>query len=128
MALEMVIGSAMLDFFILGIIFVISGAVAVYFQNPLLGYFLIGLLAIIFLIGVRPVLLKKLNQKTVASNSDALIGKEGLVKSWNNQEGSGQIEVSHEVWLAKGSGSISKNDKVIVEKISGNTLLVKIED
>jgi len=125
MVLEMVIGSAVLDFFILGVIFVISGTAALYFQNLLLGYFLIGLLVIIFLIAVRPFLLKKLNHKTVASNSDALIGKEGFVKNWNNQMETGQIEVANELWLAKGQGNFVQNDKVIVEKILGNTLIIK---
>ena len=68
---------------------------------------------------------KKLNQKTVLSNSDALIGKEGIVRNWNEEEGRGQIEVGNELWLAKGQGTFSKNDKVIVEKISGNTLTIK---
>jgi len=125
MVLEMVVGSAVLDFFILGIIFVISGGIGVYFENPLLAYFFIGVLSIGFLMLGRPFLAKRLNQKITPSNSDALIGKEATVKNWNNAEGEGQVILNHEVWLARGFGDYSQGDKVVIEKISGNTLVIK---
>jgi membrane protein implicated in regulation of membrane protease activity len=125
MALEMTIGSAVLDFFILGIIFVISGVLGVYFQNELLAFFFIGLFSIAFLIIGRPLLAKRINQKITPSNSDALIGKEAAVKNWNNAEGEGQVILNHEVWLARGFGDFNSGDKVMIEKISGNTLVIK---
>lgn len=125
MILEMVLGSGAFDFFILGLIFVISGGVGVYFENLLLAYFLIGLLSIVFLILGRPLLVKQLGQKTMPSNSDALIGKVAVVKNWNNTEGMGQVTLNHEVWLARGFGDFAIGEKVMIEKISGNTLVIK---
>lgn len=125
MSLEMILGSAALDYFILGLIFVLAGLLGLWFDNLMLAYFLIGLLSVLFLIGGRPFLQKKLNSKGPLSNADALIGQTGYVKKWNEKEGSGQIEVGNELWLAKGQQNFLVGDKVTVQKIIGNTLSIK---
>ena len=78
----------------------------------------------------RP-LVKKLRKTTpVATNSDSLIGMEGIVKMAVKPFENGRVRVNNLDWSARSvSGDpIEAGCRVVVEKIEGATLLVKPAD
>lgn len=90
-------------------------------------FFIIVLsLLIIFL---RPILLKFVfSKKNRSSGVSALVGKISLVtENINNLENRGYIKINGDHWKARSidNTEIIKGEKIIVEKIDGNTLYVK---
>jgi len=67
------------------------------------------------------------NSKTVATNSNALLDKTGIVTiAINSLEATGQVKVNGEIWSAKSEENtiIEKDTKVKVLKIDGVKLIV----
>lgn len=90
------------------IIFVVSSAVMILF--------------------LRPLVTKLFKTRDVAMNSNALIGKSGIVlKDIQGDEKIGQVKVAGEIWSAIGKEghSIAKDSKITVISISGVKLVVK---
>jgi len=82
-------------------------------------------LMIIFL---RPLVAKLFKTKDVAMNSNALIGKSGIVlKDIKGDDKLGQVKVAGEIWSAicENDESIVKDSKITVVAISGVKLIVK---
>ena len=82
-------------------------------------------LMIIFL---RPLVTKLFKTKDIAMNSNALIGKSGIVlKDIKGDEKVGQVKVQGEVWSAicEDGTSIDKDTRITVLAISGVKLIVK---
>ena len=82
-------------------------------------------LMIIFL---RPLVTKLFKTKDVAMNSNALIGKSGVVlKDIKGDEKVGQVKVAGEIWSAicEDDNAIMKDSKITVLAISGVKLIVK---
>lgn len=81
----------------------------------------------VFLI-TRPLVKKLSKGKIVPTNADALIGKEGIVRTEvDNLKSQGRVYVSGLEWAAKSSdGSIiEKDEKVVICCIEGASLIVK---
>ena len=77
---------------------------------------------------IRPLVTKLFKTKDVKMNSDALIGKNGIVlKDIKGTEKIGQVKVSGEVWsaVAEEDDEILKDAKIKVVAISGVKLIVK---
>jgi membrane protein implicated in regulation of membrane protease activity len=87
-----------------------------------LGFLLAAIVALVF---VKPITKKLQGEKPERlTNSDSLIGKEGLVMEAVDQN-SGQVKVWGETWSAKTTkGSIPEGTKVVIEQIDGATLIV----
>lgn len=87
-----------------------------------LGFLLAAIVALIF---VKPITKKLQGEKPERlTNSESLIGKEGLVIEAVDQH-SGQVKVWGETWSAKTTtGSIPEGTKVVIEQIDGATLIV----
>lgn len=134
---------------IIGIILLIIEAITVSFVSVFfaIGCFIAGLasfmipswgaqiviMCLISGIGVafgRNVLQKyfKVNKEIKPSTIDALIGKTGLVVKKINSDESGLVKLNGEVWSATSVNSIEipKNVNVVVERIDGVKLIVKI--
>ena len=82
-------------------------------------------LMILFL---RPLVTKLFKTKDIAMNSNALIGKSGVVlKDIKGDEKVGQVKVQGEVWSAicEDGTSIDKDSRITVLAISGVKLIVK---
>ena len=77
---------------------------------------------------VRPIVAKLFKTKDTAMNSNALIGKNGIVlKDIKGDEKIGQVKVAGEIWsaISENSTYIAKDTKITVVAISGVKLVVK---
>ena len=78
----------------------------------------------------RPLALKYLNSRKVATNADRVVGAEGVVsEDIDNIAGTGAVKLDGKGWTA-GSGSgalIEKGAVVIVKRIEGVKLIVDAE-
>lgn len=84
--------------------------------------------AVLLIVFIRPIAYKMLKVTHSPTNSDMLIGKEGIViDEINNLERRGRVKVLGESWAAKNEieKTISVNSKVIVKEIEGVTLVVE---
>ena len=82
----------------------------------------------LMIIFVRPLVTKLFKTKDTAMNSNALIGKRGIVlKEIKGDEKIGQVKVKGEIWSAicEEDVTISKDSKITVLAISGVKLIVK---
>ena len=88
--------------------------------------FVISSIALIFL--TKPLVNKYMkNTKTIPTNSNALIGKTGIVTvKIDPLEATGQVKVNGEIWSAKTEGNtiLEEHTKVKILKIDGVKLLV----
>ena len=75
----------------------------------------------------KPLTEKMINQKTIKTNADRVIGSIGIVKKdISNITGTGLIDVSGQIWSARSlSGQpIKEGQTVVVNKIEGVKLIV----
>ncbi len=75
----------------------------------------------------RPLAKKYINSRTVPTNADRVIGKQGVVQeNINNLEATGSVRVEGETWKARSltGAAISQGSVVAVRKIEGVKLLV----
>ncbi|MDO5809119.1 MAG: NfeD family protein [Lachnospiraceae bacterium] len=85
----------------------------------------------ILLFAMRPVASKWLNKDRVRTNAESLVGKTAVVtEPINNLAGTGQVQVQGQYWTARAVSDqvqITKDARVVIEKISGVKLIVKEE-
>ena len=62
------------------------------------------------------------------ATSDRLIGEKGVVIEDISPENGGIVKISGDTWRAISDQRISKNNHILVEKIKGVTLVVKLAD
>lgn len=89
-----------------------------------------AVVTLFLVIVTRPLAVKKLNDRTVKTNVDALIGKEAVAESDVDELNRGEVRLDGKVWVAipsKGSAEIRKGDVVRVEKVEGVKLIVSKE-
>ena len=82
----------------------------------------------LMIIFIRPIIAKLFKSKTIATNSNSLIGKSGIVlKDIVGKDTVGQVKVAGEVWSAICDEKLKfkKDSKIIVESIEGVKLIVK---
>ncbi len=82
----------------------------------------------LMIIFVRPLVTKLFKTRDTAMNSNALIGKSGVVlKDIKGDEKIGQVKVAGEIWSAicEDDTTIAKDSKITVLAISGVKLVVK---
>ena len=85
------------------------------------------LVSFLLLYLTRPFALKYVNNRTVRTNVDALVGEKAVVTSEiDNDESKGTAMVSGQVWTARSAdgSKISKDTLVKIESISGVKLIV----
>ena len=83
---------------------------------------------LVLVIVTRPVAVRKLNNRTVKTNADALIGRNAVAQSDVDELSRGEVRVDGKVWTAvpaRDSASIRKGDIVTVTGIEGVKLIVK---
>ncbi|MGN0465934.1 MAG: NfeD family protein [Lachnospiraceae bacterium] len=84
--------------------------------------------SVVLLILTRPLAMKYLNDKTVRTNADSLIGEVAIVtEEINNIEGKGAVKIQGEEWTARSAKKeemIEKGAKVQILEISGVKLIV----
>ncbi len=89
--------------------------------------------SLVLLIFTRPFAMRYLNKNREATNVDSLMGKEArVVEKINNLNGTGSVIVNGQEWSARISPeetvtTIDINTIVVIEKISGVKLIVKLK-
>ena len=91
-------------------------------ESQLLVFAIISLLLIIF---TRPLLKKAIRHNDTASNTDALIGQQGIVIQPISPLSFGQVKLNGEIWTAAADGNIDEETIVTVLAIDGVKLIVK---
>ncbi len=94
---------------------------------PMLQLLIFALLTALLIVFIRPIAYKLLKIKYHPTNSDLIIGKEGVViSSIDNLNGRGRVRVGGLDWAAKSeNGSdIGPESVVIIKRIEGVTLVV----
>ena len=84
--------------------------------------------SVLMILFIRPLVTKLFKTRDTAMNSNALIGKSGIVlKDIKGDEKIGQVKVAGEIWSAicENDVEIAKDNKIVVVAISGVKLVVK---
>lgn len=86
-----------------------------------------AVISAILIITTRPITKKIMDNKTVATNIDALIGCEGVVQIDVTQSVGGRVLVEGKDWSARTTDddTIAIGSKCIIQEIKGVTLIVK---
>lgn len=90
------------------------------------------IVSVVLLVLTRPLAMKYLNDKTVRTNADSLIGEIAIVtEEIDNIAGKGAAKIQGETWTARSTRDemlIEKGEKVQVVAISGVKLIVRKAD
>ena len=88
-----------------------------------------AVISVILLILTRPWALKYVNNRTIKTNVDSLIGQTGLVtQDIDNLNAKGQVKVRGQIWTARSISDevkLHEGQKVSIESISGVKVIVK---
>lgn len=104
-------------------------AVGAYIGIGIIGQLLLFIVVSVILLALtRPLAIKYLNDKTVRTNADSLIGEIAIVtEDIDNIAGKGAAKIQGEEWTARSTEDetmIEKGEKVKILKISGVKLIV----
>ena len=99
--------------------FILSGLVSLILS------FFIESFYILFAVLTRPILVKKLARKNVKTNSDRVLGMEGVVTEEINKLKIGEVKVDGKRWSAISDEKIEVGTTIIVESIDGVKLVVR---
>lgn len=124
--LEIILGALTgFDLLLIGVIFIISGAFGLLFHSFTIALISVSIFSFAYVAFARGYIKKQLVIKTKATNVDALIGKKGIVLKSITPQKTGQVKVEGETWRAEADSTIDEQAQVVVESVSGVTLLVK---
>ena len=81
----------------------------------------------VLLFTTRPLVLKKIQQKKIATNSDSLIGRKALVTAKITEFQKGTVKIDGVEWSAASKNGTEINEKTEckITEIKGNTLTVE---
>ena len=82
-------------------------------------------LGIVLMILTRPILMKHLSKDKVKTNTDRVIGMEGIVTETISKNKVGEVKVDGKRWSAISKEEIPRDKNVIVESVDGVKLIVK---
>ena len=98
-------------------------------DNVVLQVVVFAIASIILILLTKPLVKKFVDKKTIPTNIDSIIGKEGMVtETIDSVKGVGQVKLSGEIWSAKSlieNEVIEKDTRVTVKKIDGVKLVVE---
>ena len=124
---------AIIEAFTLGLttIWFAGGAVcasaAAMFGAPVIGQIAVFLaISVLLLVITRPIVKRRLNDRTEKTNVEAIIGQEGIAEEDISQYVNGQVRADGKIWSATcETGEIKKGKVVIIKSIKGVTLTVE---
>ena len=93
--------------------------------------FVFAVVTLFFVLVTRPLAVRKLNNRTVKTNVDALAGKNAVAETDVDGLEPGEVRIEGKVWTAvpaDGSAEIKKGDVVKVKGVEGVKLIVYKED
>lgn len=114
------------DLFLIGIIFIISGAVGKAFNSFPSALVSIVFLSFFYVLFVRKLIKQKLVIATKQTNVDSLMGKKGMVLKKITSQKAGQVKIEGEIWRAESDKEIEIDQEIVVKSVSGVTLKVEM--
>lgn len=113
----------------LGVGALLAMVLSFFVDNIILQVTVFAISSIVLIVLTKPLVKKFIDKKTIPTNIDSIIGKEGIViETIDSVKGIGQVKLGGEVWSAKSfvdNVIIEKDTKVIVKEISGVKLVVE---
>ena len=109
--------------------FILSGLVSLILSFFIESFYILFavfvLLGLVLMVLTRPILVKKLARKNVKTNSDRVLGMEGVVTEEINKLKIGEVKVDGKRWSAVSEEKIEVGTTIIVESIDGVKLVVR---
>lgn len=109
--------------------FILSGLVSLILSFFIESFYILFavfvLLGLVLMVLTRPILVKKLVRKNVKTNSDRVLGMEGVVTEEINKLKIGEVKVDGKRWSAISDEKIEVGTTIIVESIDGVKLVVR---
>ena len=113
----------------LGVGAVLAMVLSFFVDNIVLQVMLFAISSVVLILFTKPLVKKFIDKKTIPTNIDSIIGKEGIViETIDTIKGVGQVKLGGEVWSAKSfveNVVIEKDTKVVVKEINGVKLVVE---
>lgn len=112
----------------LGIGALLSMILSFFVDNIVIQVIVFAISSIVLIVLTKPLVKKFIDKKTIPTNKDSLIGKEGIVvQAIDTIKAEGQVKLLGEVWSARAFNEgkiIEKGKNVIVREIIGVKLVV----
>ena len=109
--------------------FILSGLVSLILSFFIESFYILFavfvLLGLVLMILTRPILVRKFKRKNVKTNSDRVLGMEGVVTEEINKLKIGEVKVDGKRWSAVSDEKIEVGTTIIVESIDGVKLVVR---
>lgn len=109
--------------------FILSGLVSLILSFFIESFYILFavfvLLGLVLMILTRPILVRKFKRKNVKTNSDRVLGMEGVVTEEINKLKIGEVKVDGKRWSAISDEKIEVGTTIIVESIDGVKLVVR---
>ncbi len=122
-------GFAGFDLVLIGSAFLIGGGLGLLTHSVGVGLAAAAVLCVAYVAAGRRWVRQRMHTRNVPTNTDALLGREGIVLQRIAPHAPGQVKVNDEVWraaLAAGAGeAIEPGQRVTVAGIDGVTLQVR---
>ena len=122
-------GFAGFDLVLIGSAFLLGGGIGMLTHSPANGFVVASALCVGYIAIGRRWVRARLKNRSVPSNTDALLGERGVVTTRVTEHAPGQIKVRDEVWRAVpapgAGGPFDVGAVVTVEGVDGVTLRVR---
>lgn len=109
--------------------FILSGLVSLilsfFIDSFYIEFAVFVVLGLILMILTRPILVKKFKRKNVKTNSDRVLGMEGVVTEEITKLKIGEVKVDGKRWSAISDEKIEVGTTIIVERVDGVKLVVR---
>lgn len=121
-------GFAGFDLVLIGSAFVLGGGIGLALGSPVTGFVTASVLCILYIVAGRRLVRARFHTTKLQTNTDALLGREGVVLQRIAVHEAGQVKLGDEVWRAEpvtGAGPFEPGARVTVAGINGVTLQVR---
>ena len=124
--LELIVGvETGLDLVFIGSAFILGGLVSWPFNSWLLTIIVTSVICVAYVALGRRYVHRWTAVKKAKTNIDAIIGREGIVLQNIARNVDGRVRVGNEQWRARAEEDINKGDEIVVNGVSGATLIVE---
>ena len=124
--LELVVGvETGFDLVVIGSVFILGGLVTWPFHSWLLTVIVTVVLCVAYMAIGRRYVHRWTQVKQEKTNIDAIIGRRGIVLQNIARNVEGRVRVGYEEWRARAEEDISEGEEIVVNSVSGVTLIVE---
>jgi membrane protein implicated in regulation of membrane protease activity len=122
-------GFAGFDLVLIGSSFLLGGALGLVFGSTTTGFITASALCVAYIVLGRKWVRTRLKSRAMPSNTDALMGRRGLVTARVAPHTAGMVKVNDETWramlAADAGGPLEPGTEVTIAGVDGVTLLVR---